>query len=133
MTVLVLDASASVDLLLDTANGRRLQERLPHGARWWVPEHYYLEVSSALRRAELSGRVSRDRVAAAFASLVTSEVIRVQVRPLLGDAWTKRHNLTIADAMYVVLAEHLGAALVTTDRKLVNAPTLSVPTVHPPP
>jgi predicted nucleic acid-binding protein len=33
----------------------------------------------------------------------------VQVRSLLPEAWTFRHNLTIGDALYVVLARHLGA------------------------
>ena len=49
MTELVLDASAGVDLLLDTAVGRQLTTQLPHGATWWVPEHYYLEVGSVGR------------------------------------------------------------------------------------
>ena len=43
---------------------------------------------------------------------------------------TKRGNLTVADALYVVLAEHLSAALVTADVKLANAPGLGVPTIH---
>lgn len=99
MTDLVLDASASVDLLLDTMAGRLLQDVLPVGARWWVPEHFYLEVSSALRRAELNDRISTEKAAGAFGSLIRSHTIKVGVRPLLRDAWTKRHNLTIADAL----------------------------------
>jgi predicted nucleic acid-binding protein len=50
---------------------------------------------------------------------------------MLADAWSKRTNLTIADALYVVLAEHLDATLVTTDINLSNAPTLRVATIHP--
>lgn len=129
MTDLVLDASASVDLLLDTPTGRRLQERLPAGARWWVPAHFDLEVGSTLRRAELNGRISPEKASSAFGSLIGSHAIRVSVRPLLPDAWAKRHNLTVADALYVVLAEHLQATLVTTDVNLANAPTLTVPTI----
>lgn len=131
MTDLVLDASASVDLLLDTATGRRLQPLLPTGAQWWVPEHFFAEVAGALRRAELRGGVLNARVAQAMTSLSTAPLRRVQVRPLLADAWSKRANLTIADALYVVLAEHLDATLVTTDINLSNAPTLRVATIHP--
>ena len=131
MTDLVLDASASVDLLLDTATGRRLQPLLPTGAQWWVPEHFFAEVAGALRRAELRGGVLNARVAPAMTSLSTAPLRRVQVRPLLADAWSKRANLTIADALYVVLAEHLDATLVTTDINLSNAPTLRVATIHP--
>lgn len=34
-----------------------------------------------------------------------------------------RHNLTAADALYVALAESLGASLPTDDRRLAEAPT----------
>jgi predicted nucleic acid-binding protein len=39
--------------------------------------------------------------------------------------------MTVADALYVVVANHLGADLVTTDLKLANSPTLPVSTVTP--
>ena len=131
MTDLVLDASASVDLLLDTATGRMLHPLLPTDARWWVPEHFFAELAGALRRAELHGGVLPARATQAMTSLFTAPLRRVQVRPMLADAWSKRANLTIADALYVVLAEHLDATLVTTDISLSNAPTLRVATIHP--
>ncbi|MDQ3304760.1 MAG: type II toxin-antitoxin system VapC family toxin, partial [Actinomycetota bacterium] len=49
----------------------------------------------------------------------------------LTDAWLLRHNMTVTDALYVVVAKHLGADLVTTDLKLANSPTLPVSTVTP--
>ena len=131
MRSLVLDASAGVELLLDTSTGRRLQELLPADAQWWVPEHFYAEVAGALRRAELRSTVPPALVATAMAALGTAPLRRVQVRPLLAEAWGKRNNSTIADALYVVLAEHLHADLVTTDMKLAHAPGLSVQTIHP--
>lgn len=51
--------------------------------------------------------------------------------PVVADAWSKRANLTIADAWYIVLAEHLDTTLVTTDINLSNAPNLRVATIHP--
>jgi predicted nucleic acid-binding protein len=36
---------------------------------------------------------------------------RASVRPLVDAAWGYRHNMTAADALYVALAEHLGADL----------------------
>jgi predicted nucleic acid-binding protein len=130
VTDLVLDASAGVDLLLDTAVARQLATQLPPGATWWVPEHYYLEVGSALRRAEMTAVAHPDVIARAVRSLATAHFVRVQLRPLLVEAFARRHNLTMADAFYVVLAEHLGATLVTTDLKLVASPGLTVPTIH---
>lgn len=79
MTDLVLDASASVDLLLDTATGRRLQPMLPAGAHWLVPEHFFAEVAGALRRAELRGGVLSARAAQAMTSLSTAPLRRVAV------------------------------------------------------
>ena len=131
MTSLVLDASASVELLLDTPVGRQLQAQTPHDADWWVPEHYFVEVAGALRRAELRNPSAAARIAEAFTQLSTAPVHRVQLRPLLADIWKKRANITVADAAYVVLAEHLQATLVTADMKLVNAPGLGIATIHP--
>ena len=38
--------------------------------------------------------------------------------------WELRANVTVYDAVYVALAELLGAPLVSADRKLANAPGL---------
>ena len=45
------------------------------------------------------------------------------VAPLVPAAWSYRHNLTAADALYVALAEQLGASLLTDDHRLAQAPT----------
>lgn len=41
-------------------------------------------------------------------------------------AWNRRGHLTVADALYVVLAEELDATLVASDTKLGNSPGLTV-------
>ena len=48
----------------------------------------------------------------------------------MAEAWQHRHNITFADALYVVLAEHLQATTLTGDHKLANGPTLPVPVLH---
>ena len=119
---IVLDASAGVEMLLTTEVGRVIRERLPVAVEEWVPEIYLSEVAGTLRRAELSGRVRPERAAIALGDLLAGPQRRVQVRTLLPEAGTLRHNLTINDALYVVLARHLGAALVTADMRLAKAP-----------
>lgn len=49
-----------------------------------------------------------------------------QTRTLFADAWRRRASITFADGIYVVLAEHLGAPLLTDDRRLVKTPNLGV-------
>lgn len=122
MTTLVIDASAGVDLLLNNANGRALTAKLPAGAKSWVPEHSFVEVGTVLRRMEAADLVPAARVAQAFEDLRTARIHRAQVRPLLPGAWARRGHLTFADALYVSLADQLGATLVTADLKLADSP-----------
>lgn len=131
MVRLVIDASAGVELLLDTARGRGIEQRLPHSAEWWVPEHYYVEVAGTLRRAELRDTIPTARIEQAMRRLHTSAIRRAQIAPLVHEAWGRRAALTIADALYVVLARHLDATLVTADERLARAPALGVPTITP--
>ena len=131
MTPIVLDASAGVELALQTPIGRRLHVKLPAGAVSWVPEHYFVEAVAVLRRLELHGTYDEARVQLAMDRLLAAPVRRVSVRPLVVEGWQLLHNLTVADALYVVVAKHLNAPLVTTDNKLAAAPTLPVATITP--
>ena len=131
MTAVVLDASAGVEIALQTPVGRTLQGRLPSNVVPWVPEHYFAEVASVLRRQVILKRETEARMALALDRLRSAPMRRVSVRPLLDEAWAFRHNMTIADALYVVVARHLDAPLVTTDTKLAGAPQLPVTTITP--
>lgn len=127
----VLDASAGVELLLNTARARSLSAQFPLSAQWWVPEHYFVEVAGALRRAALNNTVAQAQVNRAFVMLERAVLLRAEVRPLLGDAWERRASITVADALYVVLAQHLDATLVTADERLARTPSLGVVTIVP--
>lgn len=129
---IVLDAAAGVELLLSTETGQALRGRLPTPAEEWVPEVYFAEVAATLRRAELARRLTPERASVALDDLLTAPQRRVQVKALLPEAWTLRHNVTVTDALYVVLARHLEATLVTADLKLAQAPGLDVDIVSPP-
>jgi predicted nucleic acid-binding protein len=127
----VLDASAGVELLLNTTRARSLSAQFPLSAQWWVPEHYFVEVAGALRRAALNNTVAQAQVDRAFVMLDRAVLLRAEVRPLLSDAWKRRASITVADALYVVLAQHLDATLVTADERLARAPSLGVLTIVP--
>ena len=122
----MIDASAGVEMLLSTEIGQALAGQLSSPTEEWVPEIYLAEVAATLRRAELSGRVSSERAAVALSDLLVGPQRRVQVRALLPEAWTLRHNITVTDALYVVLPRHLNATLLTPDLKLAGSTGLGV-------
>ncbi len=130
-TPVVLDASAGVEILLLTPMGRRLLAKLPLDVEEWVPELYFAEVAAVLRHHRIRERYPPVRLEVALGRLLTSPVRRVQVRPLLRDSRRLRQNLTVADAIYVVMARRLGAPLVTADPRLAATPGLAVTTVLP--
>ena len=130
MTVVVLDASAAAELVTRTALGRRLRKLAPSDASWWAPDHLYVEAGAAVRKMRLRGLINTERADAAIARLLDLPVTVVRSKPLLREAWTMRANLTVADALYVVLARHLDGPLLTGDRRLAQAPKLGITVLH---
>lgn len=126
MAIYVLDASAGLDLLLDTERGRVIESELEVGADWWVPEHYFMEVLSILRRYVRTGDLTQFEADRLVARLRSVDVSKAELQPMVTEVWALRNNLTPYDACYVVLARHLGAILVSTDFKLRGAPGLGV-------
>lgn len=122
--MVVVDASAGAEIVAKTARGERLAALVSRGARRDIPDHFTVETAGVLRRWELSGKLTRDQAAAALSRLVRWPGYRYPLTPLLEEAWTYRHNLVIADALYVVLALRLNADLITGDLRLANAPNL---------
>ena len=131
MTPIVLDASAGVEMALQTPIGRQIQAKIPDGATSWAPEHYFSEAVAVLRRLELYGEYDSARIQIALDRLLVAPIKRVSVRPLISEAWLMRHNLTIADALYVIVARHLAATLVTSDLNLASSPDLGIETITP--
>ena len=124
MTPVVIDASAGAEIVIDTARGRALARLLPEDAVGWVPEHFYAEVLAVIRRRLVIDRlITESHAVSALDRLQSWHVRRAAVQPLIEHAWRYRHNMTAADALYVALAEVVGAHLLTADVKLVGTPT----------
>jgi len=66
--------------------------------------------------------VSAGRAAEAIADLTELDLHRHAPLDFLGRAWKLRDNLSAYDAMYVALAEVIGAPLVTCEGPLAKAP-----------
>lgn len=130
MNAVVLDASAGAEIVARTALGRRLLALAPRDRAWWVPDHFHVETAGALRRMLLSGLIDEPRAASALDRLLRLPASVARSAPLLAEAWRYRNNLIVHDAVYVVLAEHLGAPLLTGDRKMAGAPNLPVQVLY---
>ncbi|MGL5816388.1 MAG: type II toxin-antitoxin system VapC family toxin [Phycicoccus sp.] len=120
--MLVVDASVLATALGDDgSDGGRARDRL-RGEALTAPELVDLEVISVWRRQHRAGRMPTRRVRLALDDLVDLPVRRVPHRALLDRCWELRDALTPDDAAYVALAEALGAALLTADRRLGRSP-----------
>jgi len=121
--VIVVDASALVEVLLQTETGTALQTRLlAPGETLHVPHLIDVEVPEVLRRLAATDAISSGRVEAALVDLVGFPLRRYPHDLLLRRIWQLRNNLTAYDATYVTLAEMLEAPLLTRDRRLSTAP-----------
>jgi len=80
-----------------------------------------VEVASGLRRALLGGRLEEGRARLALRDMADLPLTRHGHQLLLARALELRHNFSAYDAIYVALAERLGATLVTADRPLASA------------
>ena len=120
--MIVLDASAAVDWLLQTAAGQNIERRIySHNETLHAPHLLDLEVTQVLRRLAMQGVVSAHRADEAFSDLLDLRITRYPHLVLLPRMWQLRHNFSAYDAAYIVLAEKLGAVLVTRDGRLASA------------
>jgi predicted nucleic acid-binding protein len=121
--VIVLDASAAVELLLNTATGKSIAARLrPETVTVHAPHLIDVEVTQVLRRYVLAQALSAERAVMALDCLRDLDLTRYAHEPFLPRMWELRANLTAYDAAYVSLAEALGAVLLTCDARLARAP-----------
>ncbi|MBL8144143.1 MAG: type II toxin-antitoxin system VapC family toxin [Acidobacteria bacterium] len=121
--MIVVDASALLELLLQTPLGTRVEARLLRDdEEFHAPHLIDVEVTQALRRLVRAGEVSAHRAAEAIEDLVDLDLHRHAHLDFLTRAWKLRENVTAYDAMYVALAEALGATVITCDTPLAKAP-----------
>jgi predicted nucleic acid-binding protein len=120
--VIVVDASALLELLLNTRAAARIAERLFDSDETLCAPHLIdLEIAQVLRRYAASGALTADRGAQALQDFTDFPLVRYPHDLLLPRVWELRHNLTAYDAAYVALAEALEAPLVTRDAALASA------------
>ena len=119
--MIVVDASALIEVLLNTASGSRITERLFDGQETLhAPCLLDIEVAQVLRRYALAGELTATRGLQAIEDLADFPITRYPHDLFLPRIWELRHNTTAYDAAYIVLAEALDAPLLTRDAKLAS-------------
>jgi predicted nucleic acid-binding protein len=120
--VIVVDASAVLEVLLNTRVGPGIADRLfAAGETLHAPHLLDLEVVQVLRRYAAAGDLDRQRGLQALEDLMDLPLTRYPHDIFLPRIWELRNNLTAYDAAYVALAEALAVPLVTRDAALASA------------
>ena len=121
--MIVVDASVLANVVGDDeAAGLLARARLAAASAVSAPDLVDVETVSVLRRRWLAGDLSDERFRFAVDDLLALPITRFPVGPLMVRAFELRADITAYDACYVALAEGLECPLITSDRRLANAP-----------
>lgn len=121
--MIVLDASAVLELLLNTEGGSLVRDRIADpAASLHAPHLLSVEVTQVLRRYVAARAIGVEIAAAALEDLAALDIARYAHEPFLGRVWELRDNVTAYDAVYLALAEVLDAPLLTFDSRLAASP-----------
>ena len=119
--MIVLDASAAVEWLCGAPAGGLIARRLLRERPLHAPHLLDLEVASVLRRQCALKSLTVERARQALLDFQDLLIARHPHTPYLDRIWELRHWFTAYDAVYLALAEALGATLLTVDRALATA------------
>jgi predicted nucleic acid-binding protein len=121
--VIVLDASAAIEWLLQTPAGIKLDRRIfSPSESLHAPHLLDVEVAQVLRNFVRDKAITAQRGQEALEDLGDLPLRRYPHDFLIPRIWELRATLTAYDAAYVALAELLDAALLTCDGKIASAP-----------
>lgn len=122
--LLVLDASALVELVIEgdhRAGADEVLDRYRSGAVLISAAHGPIESASALRRMTHLGALSPEEGRQAVDWLVELDIVLDAPAPRMRRIWALRDRMSAYDAAYAAAAEALGAPLITTDARLLEA------------
>lgn len=122
--ILLVDASAAVDLLVRSEPGEQVRRLLMNSrdVTLITVAHLDAEVLSALARLHRAQALTEAEVDELLARLTGLAMQRLPISPdLLLAAWALRDNVAARDALYVAAAHAVQGRLLTTDDRLARA------------
>ena len=121
--MIVLDASATIEWLLQSPAGVKIDQRIFSPSESLHSPHLLdVEVAQVLRRYVREKRITAERGKEALQDLGDLPLSHYPHDFLIPRIWELRATLTAYDASYVALAELLDASLLTCDVKIASAP-----------
>jgi predicted nucleic acid-binding protein len=114
----LVDTSAWIEYLIDSALGAKLASELPDRTQWLVPTIVQLELAKWLTRE--AGEDMADHVIAFTAMCVVTALDTATA--LAAAELCARYKLATADAIIYATARGHGADLLTCDRHFENLP-----------
>ena len=114
--LVVVDARCIVDVLF---NGQRALDVLDeiYGKALAAPSHVDMDVLATLARLNPSDVPEAD-TRMRIEVYLRIPMKRYDIAPLMLEAWDRRRDLCVKDALYVALADHLEVPLVTRSRDM---------------
>lgn len=120
--MILVDTSAWIEWLIDSATGARLAEHLPEQADWLVPTMVQLELAKWLTR-----EVGEDKADQVIAFTQVCQVVPLDTEIALAAAEACRaHKLATADAVIFATAHTHGATVLTCDRHFEGLPDVTL-------
>ncbi|WP_238365497.1 type II toxin-antitoxin system VapC family toxin [Mesobacterium pallidum] len=120
--MILVDTSAWIEWLIDSATGAKVAEHLPEQAEWLVPTMVQLELAKWLTR-----EVGEDKADQVIAFTQVCAVVTLDTEIALAAAEACReHKLATADAIIFVTARARGATLLTCDAHFEGLPGVTL-------
>lgn len=120
--MIVLDASAAIDWLLQTPAGQRIEQRIySQNESLHCPHMMDLEIAQVLRRLVRESIITAHRAQEAIQDVLDLKITRYPHFVFLPRIWHYRHNFSAYDSAYLALTEELGATLLTRDSRFAAA------------
>ncbi len=117
----MVDASTVVELVLATDTGAAVARRL-RGEVVHAPAHLDVEAVGAIRRAVTRRLISDHEGLVAVGSFRNLNIRSWPTRAFVERAYQLRATHTVADGLYIALAEGLAAPLLACDGPLKRSP-----------
>jgi predicted nucleic acid-binding protein len=115
--VIVADASAVLEVLLNTPLGQEIGGRIfQDDETIHAPYLIDVEILHVLRRIDRRGELPAARAREILQDYSDLALERYPHTLFVTRIWELRHNFTAYDAAYIALAEELDAPLITCDR-----------------